>query len=163
MLRSCNIVRMSLGPSTMLLDPRVKCVALDGKLNQVWKEPTFNASGSHRTSRVSDQRGRRSSAAPKNLGIDGNVCGIKRFFKCGKEESVCAKSENVTPRGRRRALKWRSTRDESWEMSGNGCTQPRCKTSTSGKAHLSSGVFEWSSLGSVKCLSRLPLVLAKTS
>ena len=133
MLRSCNIVRMSLGPSTMLLDPRVKCVALDGKLNQVWKEPTFNASGSHRTSRVSDQRGRRSSAAPKNLGIDGNVCGIKRFFKCGKEESVCAKSENVTPGGSRRALKWRSTRDESCEMSGNGCTQPRCKTSILGK------------------------------
>ena len=34
---------------------------------------------------------------------------------------------------------------------------------SSGKAHLSSGVFEWSSLGSVKFLSRLPLVLAKTS
>ena len=34
---------------------------------------------------------------------------------------------------------------------------------TSGKAHLSSSVFEWSSLGSVKFLSRLPLVLAKIS
>ena len=32
---------------------------------------------------MSDQRGRRSSAAPKNLGIDGNVCGINRLGGSG--------------------------------------------------------------------------------